>query len=136
MPGARIRIPSPWELNIPKNHPLKHVKVQPANSRSVQGSNVLIIGKNSYVGEFLCQHFSARGAAVAAVASSDCNFLDSTSVHELFKSFGGKPLTIIFLAVVNKDVDNSYSAFLNNVQMTWNLVSAGGAHTIAVRGAN
>jgi UDP-glucose 4-epimerase len=45
-------------------------------------------------------------------------------VHELFKSFGGKPLTIIFLAVVNKDVDNSYSTFLKNVQMTWNFVSA------------
>ena len=100
------------------------MKAQPSSSQSIQGRNVLIIGKNSYVGEFLCQHFSAQGAAVVAVGSSDCNFLDSTSVHELFKSFGGKPLTIIFLAVVNKDVDNSYSAFLKNVQMARNFVSA------------
>ena len=96
----------------------------PNPPESIQGRNVLIVGKNSYVGEFLCGHFSARGAAVAAIGSSDCNFLDSPSVHELFKSFGGKPFTIIFLAVVNKNVDNSYSAFLDNVQMTWNLVSS------------
>lgn len=100
------------------------MRAQPANSESIQGRNVLIVGKNSYVGEFLCQHFSARGAAVVAVGSSDCNFLDSPSVHQLFKSFGGKPFTIIFLAVVNKDVDNSYAAFLDNVQMAWSLVSA------------
>jgi UDP-glucose 4-epimerase len=99
------------------------MKAQPSNSRSIQGRNVLIIGKNSYVGEFLCQHFSAQGAAVVAVGSSDCNFLDSLSVHKLFKSLGGKPFAVIFLAVVNKSVDNSYSAFLDNVRMAWNLVS-------------
>lgn len=99
------------------------MKAQPSNSRSIEGGNVLIIGKNSYVGEFLCQHFSAQGAAVVAVGSSDCNFLDFPSVHKLFKTFGRKPFTIIFLAVVNKNIDNSYSAFLDNVQMAWNLVS-------------
>lgn len=92
-------------------------------AESLQGRNILLIGKNSYVGEFLCEHFSARSAALVAVGSSDCNFVDLPSVHELFKSFRGKPFTIIFLAVVNKDVDNSYSAFLDNVQMAWNLVS-------------
>ena len=99
------------------------MKVQPSSSQSIQGRNVLIIGKNSYVGEFLCQHFSAKGADVVAVGSSDCNFLDSSPVHKLFKSLGEKPFAIIFLAVVNKNVENSYSAFLNNVQMAWNLVS-------------
>ncbi len=91
--------------------------------QSIQGRNVLLVGKNSYIGEFLCQHFSAKGAAVVAVGSSDCNFLDSHSVDALFKSFGEKAFTIIFLAVVNKSVDNSYSAFLNNLQLVWNLVS-------------
>ncbi len=95
----------------------------PNPHQSVQGRNVLIVGKNSYVGEYLCQRFSAEGASVLAVGSSDCNFLDSVAVHELFKSFGGKPFSILFLAVVNKNVDNSYSAFLDNIQMAWNLVS-------------
>ena len=99
------------------------MKAQSSNSQSIQGRNVLIIGKNSYVGEFLCQHFSAQGAAVVAVGSSDCNFLDSPSVHKLFESLGGNPFAIIFLAVVNKNIDNSYSAFLDNVQMAWNLAS-------------
>jgi nucleoside-diphosphate-sugar epimerase len=90
---------------------------------SLQGRNVLIVGKNSYIGEFLCNHLVARGASVSAVGSSDCNFLDHNRVHELFKSVGREPLTILFLAVVNKNVRNSYSAFLDNVNMAWNLVS-------------
>jgi|GEM_PF-807113 len=100
------------------------MNADPLNSgQSIQGRNVLLVGKNSYVGEFLFQHFSAKGASVVAVGSSDCNFLDSHSVDFLFKSVGEKPFSIIFLAVVNKSVDNSYSAFLDNVQLAWNLVS-------------
>ena len=100
------------------------MNADPFNSgQSIQGRNILLVGKNSYVGEFLCQHFSAKGATVVAVGSSDCNCLDFQSVHALFKSFGEKAFTIIFLAVVNKSVDNSYSAFLENVQLAWNLVS-------------
>jgi nucleoside-diphosphate-sugar epimerase len=101
------------------------MKATPANSsESLRGRNVLIVGKNSYIGEYLCRHFSAQDASVLAVGSSDCNFLDSASVDGLFKSFSGKPFAIIFLAVVNKSVDNSYSAFRDNVQMAWNLVSS------------
>jgi len=100
------------------------MNADPFNSgRLIKGQNILIIGKNSYVGEFLCQHFSTQGAAVVAVGSLDCNFLHFPSVHKLFKNLGGKPFAIIFLAVVNKNVDNSYSAFLDNVQMAWNLIS-------------
>jgi nucleoside-diphosphate-sugar epimerase len=111
--------------HLTKSAAKTQMKAQLSNPpESIESRNVLIIGKNSYVGEFLCQHFSARGAIVVAVGSPDCNFLDSPSVHELFKRFGGKPFTVIFLAVVNKDVDNSYSAFLDNVQMAWNLVWA------------
>jgi UDP-glucose 4-epimerase len=76
------------------------------------------------VGDFLCRHFSALGAAVTAVGSADCNFLDAAQVHELFRSLCEKPITILFLAVVNKTVRNSYSAFLDNIQMAWNLVSS------------
>ena len=111
--------------HFPKLPAKTQMKAHPSNSRRpIQSRNVLIIGKNSYIGEFLCQHFCAKGATVVAVGSSDCNFLDFHSVQALFKSFGEKAFTIIFLAVVNKDVDNSYSAFLDNVQMAWNLVSA------------
>ena len=107
------------------------MKASQANSgQSVRDRKVLVVGKNSYVGEFLCHYFSAQGASVSAVGSSDCNFLDSAGVHSLFKSFGGKPFTILFLAVVNKSVDNSYSAFVDNVQMAWNLVS--NAHDVNI----
>lgn len=84
---------------------------------------MLVVGKNSYVGQFLCRHFAAQGARLSAVGSSDCNFLDSKQVHKLFQSLGGEPFTVLFLAVVNKSVKNSYAAFLENIQMTWNLVS-------------
>ena len=36
-------------------------------------------------GGFSLPAFSARGAAVSAVGSADCNFLDAARVHELFK---------------------------------------------------
>jgi len=88
-----------------------------------QDKNVLIVGKNSYVGEFLRDHFTAQGARVSAIGSSDCNFLDPEQVRKFFKGLGKEPLTILFLAVINKNVRNSYPAFLDNVQMAWNLVS-------------
>lgn len=91
---------------------------------SLRGRNVLIVGKNSYVGEFLCQHFASKGARLTAVGSSDCNFLEPESVQHLFQTLGREPLTVLFLAVVNKDVRNSYFALLDNVKMAWNLVSS------------
>lgn len=100
------------------------MKASPASSdQSVRGRNILVVGKNSYIGDFLCRHLSSQGANVSAVGSADCNFLDSTAVHQLLQGFGGKPFAILFLAVVNKTVDNSYAAFRDNVQMAWNLVS-------------
>jgi nucleoside-diphosphate-sugar epimerase len=100
------------------------MNVHPSNSQSISGRNVLVIGKNSYVGDFLCRHFSAQGATVSAIGSADCDFLDATQTRGLFKSLGGKRITILFLAVVNKSVRNSYSAFLENIQMARNLVSS------------
>ena len=88
-----------------------------------RGQHILIAGKNSYVGKFLRDHFAAQGAHVSAIGSSDCNFLDAGQVKEFFMTLSGEPLTILFLAVVNKNIRNSYSAFLENVQMAWNLVS-------------
>ena len=96
---------------------------QPNSGDSLRGRSVLIVGKNSYVGKFLCDHFVAQGASLSAVGSSDCNFLDSDQVRAFFQGLRGEPLTILFLAVVNKNIRNSYSAFLDNVQMAWNLVS-------------
>src|SRR5205814_2256103 len=91
---------------------------------SLRGRNVLIVGKNSYVGEFLCHHLISKGARLTAVGSSDCNFLEVESVQHLFETLRGEPLTVLFLAVVNKDVRNSYFALLDNVKMACNLVSS------------
>ena len=100
------------------------MKASHANpDQSVRGRNILVVGKNSYIGDFLCQHLSAQGGNVSAVGSADCNFLDARAVEQLFMSFGGKPFAVLFLAVVNKTADNSYPAFRDNVQMAWNLVS-------------
>jgi UDP-glucose 4-epimerase len=88
-----------------------------------QDKHVLIVGKNSHVGEFLRDHFTAQGARVSAIGSSDCNFLDAGQVREFFQGLPKEPLTILFLAVVNKSIRNSYTAFQDNVQMAWNLVS-------------
>jgi UDP-glucose 4-epimerase len=96
---------------------------EPEHSPMNQGKHVVIVGKNSYVGEFLRDHFVAQGAQVSAIGSSDCDFLEAEQVRDFFKSLAREPLTILFLAVVNKNVLNSHSAFRDNVQMAWNLVS-------------
>jgi nucleoside-diphosphate-sugar epimerase len=110
---------------VSENDPLEsQMKATDANSeQSVRDRNILVVGKNSYIGDFLVRHLSAQGARVSAVGSSDCNFLDSDAVHQLFQRFDGEPFTILFLAVVNKTADNSYAAFRDNVQIAWNLVS-------------
>ena len=83
-------------MTLPSRHdPSKGRACGALAGHAVRGRNVLVVGKNSYVGEFLCRHFSAQGASVSAVGSSDCNLLEAEAVHELFKSFGRKPFTIL-----------------------------------------
>lgn len=96
---------------------------------SVRDKTVLVVGKNSYVGQFLSEHFRAQGFSVTAIGSADCDFLNPDAVERLFQSFADKPLIVLFLAVVNKSADNSYTAFVDNNQMIWNLASG-------ARGAN
>ena len=98
---------------------------QPNQARSLRGRNVCFdCGKNSYVGKFLCDHyFVAQGARLSAVGSSGLQFSEASAGPEFFKGLPTEPLTILFLAVVNKNIRNSHSAFRDNVQMAWNLVS-------------
>ena len=84
--------------------------------------NVIIIGKNSYIGGYFTKYARARGDNVKSLSSKDCNFLDSNEVSDFFGSLDNQPYTIVFLAVINKSVANSFQSFIDNVEIVKNLV--------------
>jgi len=84
--------------------------------------NLLIVGKNSYIGRYFTEYAMKLGADVVALSSKDCDFLKPRDVSSLFASLGSKSYTVIFLAVINKSVANSYQSFLQNEEMVRNLI--------------
>lgn len=93
-----------------------------APPETLRGQRLLLVGAHSYIGSRLAEYASARGAVVTSVTSSDCDFLDRRAVERLFGSLQGGPHAVVFLAVVNKPVRNSFESFLDNVRMVQHLV--------------
>ncbi len=85
---------------------------------------ILVIGKNSYIGEYLTLFLRANGINVITLSSSDCNFLQFDQVAEKFDSLGNSQISIVFLAVINKNISNNYQAYHQNITMVNNLIKA------------
>lgn len=85
---------------------------------------IIVIGKNSYIGEYLTNFLQANGINVIALSSRDCNFLQYDRVAEKFDSLGNFQISIVFLAVINKNVFNNYQTYLENITMVNNLINA------------
>src|SRR5689334_3011306 len=84
---------------------------------------VAVFGKNSAIGRPLVAALSSRGFDVVSAGSADCDFRDASAVARYFDRLAGSPLAVVFLAVVNKTVQNSYDAFVENVSMVRNLAA-------------
>jgi UDP-glucose 4-epimerase len=84
--------------------------------------NLIIVGRNSYIGGYFISYASARGARVISLSSVECNFLHKSEVIDFFRRLDGRNYAIVFFAVVNKSVANSYQAFLDNIQIVRNLI--------------
>ena len=85
---------------------------------------LIVVGRNSYIGGHLLEH--AKRAClenVIGLASADCNFLDAKAVGHFFQSLKPSEYTVVFLAVVNKQVRNSFDSFVENVTMVQNLAA-------------
>jgi nucleoside-diphosphate-sugar epimerase len=85
-------------------------------------SKVVVIGKNSYVGEHLTNHLRALGNDVFALSSSDCNFLQFDQVVEKFDLLQNCQISIVFLAVIKKDISNNYQTYIENTLLINNLI--------------
>ena len=83
---------------------------------------VVLIGKNSYIGEHLTNFLQNRGIDVVALSSSDCNFLQFDKVSEKFDSLGNSQISIVFLAVIKKNPSNNYQTYLQNITLINNLI--------------
>lgn len=86
-------------------------------------SEVIIIGKDGYVGEYLLTYLKCNSKEnVIAVSSKDCDFLDADAVSGLFKSLKGNNSVVIFLSAINKSVENSFKSFKKNISMVKNFI--------------
>jgi len=83
---------------------------------------VVLIGKNSYIGEHLTNFLQAKGIDVISLSSSDCNFLQFDHVAEKFDSFGNTQISIVFLAVIKKCASNNYHTYIQNIALVNNLI--------------
>jgi UDP-glucose 4-epimerase len=83
---------------------------------------LIIVGKNSYIGNRLTEYTIAHGMSTIALSSQECNFLELSEVRNFFGSLGEGPYTVLFSAVVNKSVDNSFQSYVRNVEIIKNLM--------------
>jgi UDP-glucose 4-epimerase len=90
--------------------------------------NLLIVGKNSYIGRYLTEYAIALGVDTISLSSKDCDFLKADEVSSFFNSLGSRCYTVVFLAIVNKSVANSFQSFIHNIEMVKNLI---GSHKFA-----
>lgn len=90
----------------------------------MSSNRLIIIGKNSYIGSYFSKYASSIGSSVISLSSLDCNFLEVTEVREFFTSLSNTEVyTIVFLATINRWVDNSFNSFNHNLQIVNNLIT-------------
>lgn len=93
-------------------------------SARLKKPGLIVVGRNSYIGGYLLEHAQRAGLkGVIGLASADCNFLNATAVSKFFKSLRPGEYTVVFLAVINKQVRNSFDSFVENVTMVRNLAA-------------
>ncbi|MBU1858299.1 MAG: SDR family oxidoreductase [Verrucomicrobia bacterium] len=84
---------------------------------------VIIIGQDGYIGEYLLHYLKCHSKDnVIAVSSKDCDFLDADAVAGLFKSLKGSNYRVIFLPSINRSVENSFGSFIKNISMVKNFI--------------
>ncbi|MEG5028020.1 SDR family oxidoreductase [Microcoleus sp. AT8-B1] len=88
-------------------------------------NKLIIIGKNSYIGGYLTKYMETNSNDVISLSSKNCNFLEEGSVERFFNNLSNKfYYSIIFLATINRLVDNSLSSYMQNLTLAKNLIKA------------
>jgi len=87
--------------------------------------NLIIVGKNSYIGGYLTKYNTTNRDNVLSLSSEDCNFLEASEVDNLFASLGrDRSYTLVFLATINRLVNNSFDSYIQNLTIAKNLLKA------------
>lgn len=86
-------------------------------------NQLILCGRNSYIGSCILKSELASKNQILAFSSLECNFLNAQDVIQVFEKLDHSSKTLIFLSTINKFIDNSYTSFLENLEMVKNLVS-------------
>lgn len=87
-------------------------------------NRLIVIGKNSYIGSYVTSYAASIGSNVISISSVDCNFLEVNEVRQFFTSLNNTEVyTIVFLATINRWVDNSFNSFHQNLEIVNNLIT-------------
>lgn len=90
----------------------------------MSSNRLIIIGKNSYIGSYFSNYAASIGSNVISISSLDCNFLEVNEVRQFFTSLSNTEVyTIVFLATINRWVDNSFNSFNQNIEIVNNLIT-------------
>ena len=84
---------------------------------------LIVVGKNSYIGRYFTKFAIENGHQVIALSSKDCDFLDKDAVIDFFRSLGQASYSVVFFAAVNKSKANDFQAFLDNIHIVQNLIN-------------
>lgn len=89
-------------------------------------SPLLVIGGNSYIGNYFSRYIQRQSPnrRVFAIRSSECNLLNVSEIEECFNRLPNLPFTVVFFAVVNKSVKNTYDSLTENQDIINNYMIA------------
>lgn len=88
-----------------------------------KGETVAVFGAGGFVGRALAEHLQNDGHAVIPLRRPDCDLLRDDDVRRTVAEFPAGTRVVV-CATVNKNVDNSFSAFQQNTRIAANLAAA------------
>ncbi|MEG3871085.1 NAD(P)-dependent oxidoreductase [Microcoleus sp. Z1_B5] len=88
--------------------------------------NLIIIGKNSYIGGYFTKYAVDNSNNVISLSSKDCNFLESEQVEKFFRKINNnQPYTIVCFAGISRLLANSFDSYNENIKIVNNLIKYG-----------
>jgi GDP-L-fucose synthase len=99
---------------------------------SLQGKKIVVTGGNGFLGGFVCNALSQRGAEVVSIGSSDYNLIEQADVRRMYKE--QSPSLVIHLAAacggIGANVENPARFLYENAIMGLLLLEEGRQHDL------
>jgi nucleoside-diphosphate-sugar epimerase len=92
----------------------------------LSNQNLIIIGKNSYIGGYFTKYAVDNSNNVISLSSKDCNFLESEQVENFFRKINNNQrYTIVCFAGISRLLANSFDSYNENIKIVNNLIKYG-----------